>query len=251
MSGTFNGKYKIAGRGIRNGRKYIKLSTDAKQNKQIKKLSKEVKKLNKAEEKKWLDKKQSGSISTTGTVFPLTALNVWSGSNVDKMLTRSGNSINALDFKVQGLIQIPFSSVTPNDDNNRLRLMVVQIPNGDAVPSITEILQALTIDSFLKIKGNIRYNVMYDRTFNLTSLYQTSSGASSAVGSSYEPWRVPVKFSLKHKLGKTGTKISYTEVSGSGDNAFENGMFMIALSDSAAATHPTIQLNTRLRFMDN
>lgn len=249
MSGTFNGKYKVGK--FRKLKGKIKLSQDAKQNRKIKKLGKQVKRLSKADETKWLDKKQAGSISTTGTVFQLTALNVWSGTNVDKTYTRSGNSINVVDYKVRGLVQIPFSSVTPNDDDNRLRLMVVQIPNGDAVPSISEILEALTIDSFLKIKGNIRYNVMYDRTFHLTSLYQTSSGSSSAVGSSYEPWRVPIKFSLKHKLGKTGTKISYTQVSGSGDNAFENGMFMIALSDSAAATHPTISLNTRLRFMDN
>ena len=231
----------------------IKRSIDRKQTKQIKNLQRAVRRIDQLDEKKWIDTPSvSYSISTTGVVVNLTQLDVWAGTNVNRHRAREGNSILMTDTRLKGLVVIPPPSVVNvSDEHNRVRCIIVRMNDTPSIPVISDILHANNINSFYRIKGTLKYTVMFDKTYNLTNLYQVSSGTTSAVGSSYEPWRIPFLVNLKKKLGKNGTKVQYAQGSGTGANPVDNGMYMLLLSDSGALAHPMVRYSMRQRFLDN
>lgn len=226
-------------------------TVDAKQNKEIKVLKKQVKKLTKVSEKKWLDENGTYTISSTPFVVNLTAPDVYVDTNSNKHRTREGNSIVLTNMTFKGILQMqPAGTVAPLDASNRIRIIVVRMHDTPAIPSISDILQSNTMESFYRIQGNLKYTRCYDRVFNLTNLFQVSSGSSSAVGSSHENWRAQIRFSLKKKIGKNGLKVEYAQGSGSGANPINNGFYLFAFSDSTAPQHPSMRLQWRTRFDD-
>ena len=151
------------------GRK-IKLSTNKRQDKEIKKLKTQVKKLSKGDEKKWYDiDKPSTAIPLAGTVQPLLALDLWAGDNTLRQHQREGNTINITSLNIKGQVYIDQNFASP-DFNNKVRIMLVQMTDDNlALPALTDILEDPTGDraiySFLKIKGTRRFRVHYDRLF--------------------------------------------------------------------------------------
>lgn len=229
-----------------------KTSINAKQNKKIKRLETEVKKLAKADELKWSDTSVVQTISTAGIVTPLLGLPVWGGGNLTRSFSREGNSIVLTDYRFKGLVEIPAPG-TPNisDTTNRVRIIIFKTTGTGTTPGIIDILENSDINSFYKMKGKVKYSVMFDRTYNLTNLYQTSGTAVAAIGNSAEKWRIPFNVSLGKKLGKAGMKCQYSATSGGGANPVNNALYMLQLSDSGVVAHPFVTYRSRARFLDN
>ena len=248
----------------RTGKRYrlkivpsLKKSVDSKQNKEIKKLKKEVKKLSKSEEKKWFDRDvPSTAVPLAGTIQPLLALNVWGGTdNTARQNEREGQSINVLSYKIKGQVYIDQDFASP-DSNNKVRIMLVQMTDDNIIqPALTDILEDPTGDraiySYLKIKGQRRYKVHYDKTFNLQNPGQYFANASGANATSTATERFRKEFRINVKIPKSGMKASYAQGSISGNGPVQNGLFLVAYSDSGVISHPAIFYRSRMRFLDN
>ena len=232
-------------------------SVDAKQNKEIRKLKTQVRKLSKGDEKKWFDiDKPSTAIPLAGTVQPLLNLNVWGGTdNTAKQNERTGQSINVMSYKIKGQVYIDQYFASP-DTNNKVRIMLVQMTDDNIIqPALTDILEDPTGDravySFLKIKGQRRFKVHYDKLFNLQNPGQYFANASGANATSTATESYRKEFRIKAKLPKAGLKASYAQGSISGNGPVVNGLFLIAYSDSGVLSHPAMFYRSRMRFLDN
>ena len=234
--------------------KFRKGAIDEVQNREIKKLKTQVKKLNQAEEKKWFDiAKASTAISTSGTIQPLLALNVYAGNNTAKQNEREGNSINMTSYKIKGEVYIDKDFASP-DSNNKVRLLLVQMTDDNqAAPALSDIFEdttsAAAMYSFYKMKGTRRFKIHYDRTYNLQNTNQTYSSSSAIMPTTTEPFRRT--FNIKAKIPKKGLKVSYSQGSISGNGPIVNGLFLIAYSDSGVISHPAMLYRSRMRFLDN
>lgn len=234
----------------------VKRSVDSKQNKAIAKLKQQVKKLAASEEKKWYDiDKPSTAIPLAGTVQPLLALNVWGGTdNTARMNEREGQSINLVSYKIKGQVYIDQDFASP-DFNNKVRIMLVQMTDDNITqPALTDILEDPTGDraiySFLKIKGQRRYKVHYDKTFNLQNVQQTAS-TTAGMSATTSTERFRKEFRINVKIPKKGLKASYAQGSISGNGPVVNGLFLVAYSDSGVVSHPAMFYRARMRFLDN
>lgn len=247
----------------RTGKRYklkivssLKKSVDSKQNAAIKKLKTQVKKLSKSEEKKWYDTdKPSTAIPLAGTVQPLLGLDLWDGTNTNRQNQREGNSINMLSYKIKGQIYIDQNFTSP-DSNNKVRVMLVQMTDDNIIqPALTDILEDPTGDravySFLKIKGQRRYKVHYDRLIDLQNPGQYFANASGANATSTATERFRRTFVINAKIPKSGLKVNYAQGSISGNGPVVNGLFLIAYSDSSLLSHPAMFYRARMRFLDN
>jgi hypothetical protein len=237
-------------------RRTKKRTVDAKQNKDIRKLKKEVKKLSKADEKKWFDiDKSSTAIPLSGSIQPLLALDLWDGTNTNRQNQREGNSINMLSYKIKGQVYLDQFFASP-DANNKVRIMLVQMTDDNITqPALTDILEDPTGDraiySFLKIKGQRRFRVHYDKLFNLQNPGQYFGNSSGAANVSTATEMFRKEFRISAKVPKSGTKVSYAQGSVSGNGPVVNGLFLIAYSDSGVVSHPAMFYRSRMRFLDN
>ena len=231
-----------------------KVSKDRKQDKEINKLKKEVAKLNNSDEKKWFDiDKSSTAIALSGSIQPLLALNVWAGNNEQRQHEREGNSIVIDSYRINGQVYIDQDFASP-DYNNKVRIMLVQMTDDNiAAPALTDILEDPTGDravySFYKIKGTRRFQVHYDKLFNLQNPQQVRNNADYRNTTATENYRK--EFRIKAKIPKKGMKVSYSQGSISGNGPVVNGLFIVAYSDSGTISHPAMFYRSRMRFLDN
>lgn len=231
-----------------------KTLVDQRQNKQIKKLKTQVAKLAKADEKKWYDTvRPSTAISTSGIIQPLLALDVWAGSNDLRQNQREGNSLLMTSYTIKGEVYIDKDFASP-DSNNKVRILLVQMTDDNqSAPLLGDIIEspgtAPSLFSYYKIKGDRRYKVHYDKTFNLQNTNQTYSSSSAIMPTTTEPFRR--KFTIRAKVPKKGLKVSYAQGSISGNGPVTNGLFFVAYSDSGVISHPAIVYKSRMRFLDN
>jgi hypothetical protein len=232
-------KYFKVGKTNRKWKTTKKKNVDARQNSEIKKLKTQVKKLNSGIEKKFYDiDKSSTAVPLSGTIQPLLALNIWDGVNTNVLNERQGQSLNMLSYTIKGQVYIDAGFTSP-DANNKVRIMLVQMTDDNITqPALTDILEDPTGDraiySFLKIKGQRRFRVHYDKLFNLQNTRQNSQTYMFPV----EEWRK--EFRIKAKIPKAGLKVSYAQGSVSGNGPVVNGLFLIAYSDSGVVSHPAM-----------
>jgi hypothetical protein len=227
-----------------------KALVDQRQNKQIKKLKTQVARLSKGEEKKWYDTvRPSTAISTSGFIQPLLDLDVWAGANDLKQYQREGNSIVMTSYTIKGEVYIDQGFASP-DANNKVRILLVQMTDDNqSAPLLGDIIEspgtAPSLFSFYKIKGDRRYKVHYDKTFNLQNTTQNLTPYDTPT----EPFRR--KFTIRAKVPKKGLKVSYAQGSISGNGPVTNGLFVVAYSDSGTISHPAMVYKARMRFLDN
>lgn len=227
---------------------------DKRQDKDLTKLRSQVRKLLKADEKKWYDtNRPSTAISTTGLVQPLLGLTVWSGDNTLRQNEREGNTINMLSYRINGEVYIDQNFASP-DANNKVRIMLVQMTDDNInAPALTDLLEDTTstnaLYSFYKIKGQRRFKIHYDKTFNLQNVQQQHVNQPYYSSTVTENFRKT--FNISAKVPKSGLKISYSQGSISGNGPVVNGLFFVAYSDSGTISHPAIVYRSRMRYLDN
>lgn len=185
----------------------------------------EIKKqLNKTLESKLIDQNVSGITPdfSTGYVLDLTG-GMIRGLSANQMV---GDSINPTHLRIKWACKV-------GDATNLLRIIVVQ-QIGGIVPTLTSLLQSVgTVNAPLS-----PYNRDNSDTFRVLfdEFYQLATGADSQ----YLTGDIKIQ-SVKLR------KISYITAS---VTPSAGGIYFMAISDSAAAPHPTLQLGSRLYFKD-
>lgn len=224
---------------------------DRQQNKKIKSLNTQVKRLAKADEKKYLDAGISQSVSTTVQKYPLNSMAVFAGDNNLRHTQRQGQSIVMTSLRIRGLVQILPDALSP-DLNNRVRMMVVHTPDSSTPVNLSDILQKPTeIDSHYRIKPPEAYKILYDKTFNLQNIIPSAISGGTRNATATEKFRIPFKINLgKKAFGKSGTKSTW--IVGAGAVAPSRGaLTLMSFSDSGTVSHPAVEAQSRLRFLDN
>jgi hypothetical protein len=173
------------------------------------------------------------------------ALNVWAGNNEQRQHEREGNSITMLSLKFDGLVYIDQGFASP-DANNIVRIMLVQATDDNQTAlAVSDVLETVDVNSFLKIKGTRRYRVHSDKRFYLQNTTQNVTPYDTPT----EPFRK--RFQISAKIPKKGLKVSYSQGSISGNGPVTNGFYIIAISDSGVISHPAMIYKSRMRFLDN
>lgn len=174
----------------------------------------------------------SGAVSVSvtddgSTAAQLIALTTISQGDTDT--TRTGDKIRALTLTVKG-------NLICADTTNVVRLLIVCNYNGGTSSTLQDFLEAgdTTGYQWMSLRSHDRvgkYAILWDRTFNL-----------STAGSKYQAC-----FKKTIKLSKKMSEITY---SSGGTSPLMNSLYLIAISDSSAVTHPTMNYYARLRFTD-
>lgn len=229
-----------------------KRSVDRKQNKEIKKLKSSVAKLVSVKERKFYDFQVDSAVGATvsGINVNLTGIPAYQPSvTAHSMIQqrRERNSCLMTSMTIKGLVSIPYGQGITRDYENMVRILLVRSNDDNGNPiTYDQVLQdpGDLATSFYAIdnSGGRKYDVMYDRTFFLQNNHQRDEDSTPV-----EPWRK--KFTIRAKIPKRGLKLEWPNSNISG-NPVKNGMYLIALSDSAAISHPRVQLYGRIRFID-
>lgn len=177
----------------------------------------------------WFDVSSYDAISNTPTLTHLTAI-PQGDDNVNLSTKRQGNEIMIRSLQVRGDVSVA-------DSTNLVRIIIFRWL-GKSTPLASSILDVTTattdyykahyvLDSSSSFLEN--YRILYDRTIALAVDSKDSA---------------TVKFIKKWKQG---LKVEYYNIAGS--NFSTGTIWMLAVSDSAAVTHPYLDFNTRVKFM--
>jgi hypothetical protein len=184
-------------------------------------------------EKHFFDNEEEGTaIDIGGLVFHLTPIPVG-----DQDTERSGDRITIKSLQIKWTVGVA-------DNTNRMRIIVFQYLGDSAVagPDVTsEIIQAAFVGSANAInapyaKDFAGYKVMplYDKTISLSTAANPVQHGS---------------FILTSKDFK-GRARPFIQYQGGGNNNI-GGLYLYAVSDSGAASHPVLNYVSRVRYIDN
>lgn len=223
----------------------------------ISSLSKKVSKaLDKATVKKWFDQTISMNAQTGGAITELANIPAWDGTNITRYRQREGLSCQLKSISFKGIVQIPISQVTPNDANNRVRILLVSTKetNTTSTPGPNDFIQtningalSTNVDSYYKKNPVYPYRIWYDRTFLLMNQQQAQTGTSSDFPT--EPFRRQIMENIK--FGPNGMTEKWATGAVPTARGIENRLWMVTISDSTLPTHPTVSLTARLNFTDS
>ncbi|MGN7614506.1 hypothetical protein ACQZV8_20750 [Magnetococcales bacterium HHB-1] len=174
-------------------------------------------------EHKFVDKDLAGAVSsTTGSITPLSNL-----AQGDDYNARNGRSIKLSSLHVRGTVNANASATT-----TKVRLIIFndRVSNG-STPAITDVLASSDPMSFLNLNNTSRFKIIYDRLYRLTDDQDNS-----------------VKTFRCNK--KLGWHAKYNGSAGNVNEMQTGHLWFLILSDQATNT-PSVDIHTRLRFVDN
>lgn len=171
-------------------------------------------------EKHFHDTGITTSPSTSGYVLPLNDI-----ENGDAQGNRTGNSILAKHITVRGSVALGNSATA-----SRIRMVLVQDIQAidGANPTVTDILQTASVDSFMKMENTDRFFTLMDETYEVCN-----TGERIRDIYRYIPLNFHIKFS--------GTGSGYWDM---------NSLFLLVISNEPTNL-PYFNVNTRLAFYDN
>lgn len=182
-------------------------------------------------ETKFLDTQQSSTtISTTGTVFPVSEIAQGLTST-----TRVGDSIRLQHFELRGRCTI---SATAN--TSLLRLLVVRDLDGyGTAPTVTDILETATpaVSAPLapyRFNKRQRFSILFDELFGLV-------GSAAYDGNSEEVF----SFMTSHQ-----GHILYLGATAAAASDGKGSVYVVAVSDEGTNT-PSIAFTSRILFTDD
>ncbi len=252
--------------------KSFKKKVDKKQNKEIKVLQKQVKALGMTVERKWIDKiyyqNSTGPLTTTDSVFPINGIPVFNGVNQNRHGERQGLTINMRSYKIRGTINLPPFVLAsgspplsyPPPISAQVRLLLVMFPenqegNATAIDS-RDILEYRTVqpfNSYYKIDGSVKYQVLYDKVFRLQNSVAQVPGNPTLTSIAYPTEKNRVPFSINVKFGASGKVATYMTNQGSNSIPVKNRLVLFAFSDYQGPNllqAPYIEAQSRFRFED-
>lgn len=213
-------------------RTYVRRRRPAKKNTAVRRVARaEAKKvLNKAVESKIFD----GAVPTAGVDWLGTG-NVWNVTSDPSSgtLMTQGTGLNQYVGTVMRPTYLMIRwQMAPADPTNMLRILVIQDLAG-GIPTVPNVLQSTgnvrAPLSALDTRFDNTYRVIADRTFSLDT-----TTAVQRVG--------------KIKIGMRQLRpVHFLDAIGTLEKA---GIYILAVSDSGVAAHPTLQLYWRLHYKD-
>ena len=254
--------------------------------KRIKKLEDDVTPLLKTFEQRFVDNAPAltGDVSvdsgglfySMGKLAPTTQDNSfqYGGGAVQPQLPqnlRVGDKITVKSYRLRGQIKCALGTAI-GDSNNQVRLMAVLIPDWGSISAaataatlLKNVLQAyggsysVAAPMYSPYKnrtdqdptGNqsvmIKYRVLYDRKFNLVNTISAFTGGNGSGGAAAkECWRHDFDINLKFKKGL----VCHYQQTGNLIDPDLNNIVILAVSDSVVAAHPTIQIVSRMKYID-
>lgn len=185
-------------------------------------LARSVKKLINVEHKKF-DASYNAAVSNA-QVTPIAELCYIAQGDTES--SRNGNSIKVEGITMKGSFKVNGSATTVGD---LIRLLVIQDNQqvADTAPSYSTIFESASPDALLNSESVGRFSILYDKKFVLSSQSPVRS--------------FDVSLNMQHHVRYNGT--AATDIQ-------KGGLYVFCLSDTAA-NHPTINLNSRTKYIDN
>ena len=252
--------------------KTMKKRVDKKQDKEIAVLKKQVKALGKTVERKYIDKvyyqQSTGPLTTNDSVFPINAIAVFNGNNALRHQQRQGQTINMRSYKIRGTINLPPFVLAPEPGGTlipppisaEVRMMLVLFPENQEGNATTidsaDILQfraAQPFNSYNKIDGSVKYQVLYDKVFRLQNSVSQVPGNPTLTALAVPTERNRIPFNINVKFGKSGKVEEYMLNQGSNSVPVKNRLVLFAWSDYFGPNieqAPYIEAMSRFRFDD-
>lgn len=182
------------------------------------------KSMNKRMEKKYhMEQDDSATPSYAGTVVDITE-----PAQGDGDITRDGDEIYLRSINVKGFVRLA-------DSTNQVRIILFQWRGDTATdpPAVTQVLSSSQVSTALAPvakyyhDGRALYRIIYDKVFNLDA-----GNPQQLFNTGY--LRLPFRKARFNAAATTGT----------------DHVHMLLISDSAAATHPTVGYVSTLTFND-
>lgn len=179
-------------------------------------------------EAKQYDGTESAVIDWSGATYSFTA-SVFSGGSAMSQGTGNGQYIGSTIKPTYLMIR---GYVNVSDATNLMRIVVLQVKGG-GTPSAANVFESVS---------NIRAPLSplekdYDKTYNVLADRLISV---NGVAVPQRPWKIKLS-------GRKMRKIEFNDGAGTIE---ANGLYLIALSDSGAAVHPTLTYEWRLHYTD-
>lgn len=233
-----------------------------------------------------VDVSTGGLMYTMGKLAPTTAANNYqfppgAAQAVLPQNLRVGDKITVKSYRIRGQITCALGTLA-GDANNKVRLMAVRFPdldfNSPAVNTaiaLKKVLQFCAAGStaagaypasapfYSPLKSRVdqdpngnqvdlsKYNILYDKTFNLTNSQSVFTGGVGSGGlNNKESWRHDYDINLKFPKGLI---VQYSNTVGTGTNIVEpqlNNIVILAISDSSIQNHPTMTVHSRMKYID-
>ena len=193
------------------------------------------------------------------------------GTAITNANIRLGDKITLKSIAIKGEITVGFG--VAGDTDNRMRILLVRMPEYRQGASNTAIIQKVLqmydggatgspipayAAQYSPYKNVIttqnavpmeKYEVLYDKQFNLFNNLQAQAPASTPSGcsgaSTKENWRH--NFSIRVNF-KKGLVCQYSKPLS--DIPDLNNLLLLAVSDSAVPNHPVIRYCSRVKYMD-
>lgn len=182
-----------------------------------------------AESKYWTYPLDSFTVDTTGRMLDLFSLAALPNGTTDT--SRTGDTISVKSFHMKG-------TMTAADNTNLIRVILFawRPSSGTGTPTVSDLLSASWASNYTlayKSVDNSRdkeVKVFYDKTFPLIS----------STDKVYKMFSANVPFPNGHKI----------QFIGGSSTVAANKFYIYFVSDSSAATHPSLLMNYRFYFTD-
>lgn len=209
----------------RNFKKFKKRKPNL--NNRIRKLESAVKK---AVNYKYNESEISQGVSSAGTITWISQCIEGTGEQ-----DRDGLDIYpvSIEFKVAMLL---------GDSTNLMRLIIfkergspVDIGNYPTLQSIIDVASVTSSNPVVALRtyeNKSKYKVLFDKTYSLATNWQ------------------PVQFDKHYMKLKPKDKTTYLNAGTGTTDRGQNHYYILAVSDSGAVAHPTMELNVRFYFTD-
>lgn len=180
-------------------------------------------------ETKYFDFDTTASISYSGAIYQLTGMTQGSTD-----LERVGDKVSIKSLQIRGAVEI-------GDTTNIMRVIVFQFLSDSATtPAFADVLQNFYLANtnaplapYAKDFAGYTTAILWDKTFNLHA--------------NQPQLLFDCMLTSKDFVKKARKNIQYQ---GGGQNGVGN-LYLLAVSDSAAISHPGITFVSRFRYLDN
>lgn len=184
-------------------------------------------------EMKFLDTQTTTSINTT-----LAAVN-------EPLVIPQGDTEGSRDGNSCRLVSMNSNIVIDNSSNagdtSIIRLMCVYTPNTNAdPPTVNQVLDTKTAINSPYFMDRVGYNVIFDKYYTL------SGGANAQVNG-----RTKVHDHFVHRPLDHQIKFTTGDTTGTRDNLLNGDVCWYAFCDSYTTGQPTVNIWSRVRFVDN
>lgn len=169
-----------------------------------------------------LDTAITGGIDTSGTMTHVTAI-----GQGDTVSGRTGNSVFVRALNWKGLL----FRTSAGDYFQAFRMIVIQDTQqiGDTAPTLSDVLENVTVQSHLKVGTAGRFKILYNHVYHFD--------VNGVGGMPFQ-----INLPMRHHIRYNGTASSDIQ---------RGGLYCACLSTQGTGNYPQIQSEVRVSYHDN